>query len=239
MTSQLAATFGLPATASSANWGGTVQRVYDDLRQRIITIQLPPDTTLFRADLTQTYGVSQTPIREALQRLRQDGLVRIYPQSRTVVTRIDVTQIYEAHFLRVALETEVCRHLASDPDRDPATLSRAREIIDMQRTVIDDPQQIGVFQELDELFHQTLFAGVRRANLHGLVRERSGHLDRIRRLHPPQKGKIASILAGHDAIVEAIDAGHEAAAVNAIREHLSRTVDKVEDMREEFPDYFI
>ncbi|MGO8586753.1 GntR family transcriptional regulator, partial [Rhizobium ruizarguesonis] len=42
----------------------TVQRVYDDLRKRIITIQLPPDTTLSRTELTETYEVSQTPIRE-------------------------------------------------------------------------------------------------------------------------------------------------------------------------------
>ncbi|MDP9837034.1 GntR family transcriptional regulator [Rhizobium panacihumi] len=239
MNSQLAATFGLPAPGFPVAVGGTVQRVYDDLRKRIITIQLPPDTTLSRGELTETYEVSQTPIREALQLLKQEGLVRIYPQSRTVVTRIDVLQIYEAHFLRVALETEVCRRLAADPELDPAIITRARSIIKMQRAVADDPEQITIFQELDELFHQTLFAGVKRSNLHQLVRERSGHLERIRRLHLPETGKIVSILDGHQAIVEAIAARDERAAVEAIREHLSRTVAKVEDMRKEFPHYFI
>ena len=236
MTTSLAQTFGLAPSGYAAIAGSTVQRVYDDLRKRIITIQLPPDTTLARTELTETYEVSQTPIREAMQLLKQEGLVRIYPQSRTVVTRIDVPQIYEAHFLRVALETEVCRRLALEPD--PSTVMRARSIIKMQEAVADDPEQLSIFQELDELFHQTLFAGVKRGGLHQLIRERSGHLERIRRLHLPEKGKIINILAGHRAIVEAIAEGNEAAAVAAIRDHLSRTVSKVENLRAEFPHYF-
>ncbi|MGO7631940.1 FCD domain-containing protein, partial [Rhizobium ruizarguesonis] len=71
---------------------------------------------------------------------------------------------------------------------------------------------------LDELFHQTLFAGAKRSSLHQLILERSGHLERIRRLHLPEKVKIVSILDGHHAIIDAIAArvririGCEAAA---------------------------
>ncbi|MGO4137031.1 GntR family transcriptional regulator [Rhizobium brockwellii] len=241
MNSRFASTFGLTAPGFPVVAGSTVQRVYDDLRKRIVTIQLPPDTTLSRTELTETYEVSQTPIRDALQLLKHEGLVRIYPQSRTVVTRIDVLQIYEAHFLRVALETEVCRRLATDPDPDPSVITRARSIIKMQSAVADadDADQISIFQELDELFHQTLFAGAKRSSLHQLIRERSGHLERIRRLHLPEKGKIVSILDGHHAIIDAIAARNEQGAVDAIREHLSQTVAKVEDLRKEFPDYFV
>ncbi|MDP3342756.1 GntR family transcriptional regulator [Frigidibacter sp.] len=236
MNSSLAATFGLADTGHSLQGGGTVQRVYDSLRQRIITLELPPETTLSRTDLTGTYDVSQTPIREAMQRLKQDGLVRIYPQSKTVVTRIDVPQIYEAHFLRVALETEVVRRLAEGCE--PATITRARSIIKMQEAVADDPGQLAIFQELDELFHQTLFAGLGRSGLHQLVRERSGHLERVRRLHLPEAGKILTILDGHRAIIDAIAAKDPEAAIAAIRDHLSRTVARVEDLRQEYPDYF-
>lgn len=235
MNSSIAATFGLADTGQSLQ-GGTVQRVYDSLRQRIITLDLPPDATLSRTDLTGTYDVSQTPIREAMQRLKQDGLVRIYPQSKTVVTRIDVPQIYEAHFLRVALETEVVRRLAEACE--PATITRARSIIKMQEAVADDPGQLAIFQELDELFHQTLFAGLGRSGLHQLVRERSGHLERVRRLHLPEQGKILSILDGHRQIIDAIAARDAQAAIAAIRDHLGRTIARVEDLRREYPDYF-
>lgn len=237
MNTSIASTFGLVDGRSAAMPGGTVQRVYDDLRRRIITLQLPPDTTLSRGDLTQTYEVSQTPIREALQLLKQEGLVSIHPQSRTMVTRIDVPQVHEAHFLRVALETDVCRRLATEGA--PDTVTRARSIIKMQEAVADDPGQMAIFQELDELFHQTLFAGVNRSGLHQLVRERSGHLERIRRMHLPEHGKALNILSGHRAIVDGIAARDEAKAVDAIRAHLSQTVSRVEAMRLEFPHYFV
>ncbi|WP_199259077.1 GntR family transcriptional regulator [Paracoccus binzhouensis] len=236
MSTSLASTFGLADLHSQAMPGGTVQRVYEDLRRRVITLQLPPDTTLSRGELTDTYEVSQTPIREALQLLKQEGLVRIYPQSKTVVTRIDVPQVYEAHFLRVALETEVCRRLATDGA--PETVTRARSIIRMQEAVAEDPSQMAIFQELDELFHQTLFAGLNRTGLHQLVRERSGHLERIRRLHLPEQGKVKNILAGHRAIVDGIVSGDPDQAMAAIRDHLSQTVSRVEAMRQEFPHYF-
>ncbi|WP_136685365.1 GntR family transcriptional regulator [Falsirhodobacter xinxiangensis] len=227
---------GLAPMDLSPSGGGTVQRVYDSLRQRIITLELPPETTLSRTELTQTYDVSQTPIREALQRLQQDGLVRIYPQSRTLVTRIEVPQIYEAHFLRVALETEVVRGLAQYGSDDVAV--RAASIIRMQEAIADDAAQLRMFQELDELFHQTLFIGLGRIGLHQLIRARSGHLERLRRLHLPEAGKIRDILAGHHEIVRAIQDRNPDRAEAAMREHLSRTVSKVEELRREYPQFF-
>lgn len=83
-------------------------RIYDDLRQRILSLELPPGTNLLRTELAAKYQVSQTPLRDALQRLEQDGLVQIFPQSRTMVTRIDIPLIHEAYFLRTALETRGC-----------------------------------------------------------------------------------------------------------------------------------
>lgn len=59
--------------------------------------------------------------------------MRIYPQSRTVATRIDIPQIHEAHFLRMALECEAARNLALSPDH--ALMTRARSIIRMQEAL--------------------------------------------------------------------------------------------------------
>ncbi|WP_146112995.1 FCD domain-containing protein [Paracoccus yeei] len=74
--------------------------------------------------------------------------------------------------------------------------------------------------------------------MHQLVRERSGHLERGRHLHQPEQGKVLNILAGHRAIVEGIASGDEYQAVNAIRDHLSQTVARVEAPPQEFPHYF-
>src|SRR5690606_28246102 len=130
-------------------------RIHDDLRQRILSLELPPGSNLLRVELAEHYEVSVTPLRDALQLLEQDGLVEIFPQSRTQVTRIDIAKVHEAHVLRVALETEIVRRLA---EQDPAdTVSHCRSVIELQRSIADDRSQLQLFHELDEYFHVTLF----------------------------------------------------------------------------------
>lgn len=217
--------------------GGTVQRLYDSLRQRIVTLDLPPGSALSRNDLTTEYSVSQTPLREALQRLAHDGLVSIRPQSKTVVSQIDTNRLREAHFLRVALETEVMRRLALHAPE--GLVANLRSLMRMQEAIAHDDGQYRMFQELDELFHQTLFTAVGQTDLNRLVRERSGHMERVRQLHLPETGKIESILFYHTAMVDAIEAQDVDAATTSVREHLSRTLQQVEALREVHPGYFV
>ena len=228
----------MPAGMASLSGGGlsAAQRVYEHLRGRIISLQLPPNTLLSRAGLAKEYSLSQTPLREALQRLEAEGLVSIYPQSRTEVTRLVTAEIQEAHFLRTAIETEALRRLA--PACDPKILSRLKTIVTMQETLAGNPDELSSFQELDELFHQTLLAGVGHERLHDLLRSRTGHLNRLRRLDLPGPGKIARILAGHRAIVAAIEEKDSEAAQAAIREHLSQTISRLDELRAKRPDYF-
>lgn len=212
------------------------QRVYDALRQRIVSLELPPGTTLSRNDLARQYDVSLTPIREAMQRLEQDGLIRIIPQSKTVVTKIDVAQLYEAHFLRIAVEAEVARRLAEAPD--PAVLKKARAILTMQDTLVDNLDEIDLFNQLDEAYHQTLFAGVGQLNLHALLKTKAGHLARVRRLDLPAEGKIRRIMKDHWAVLNAIEAGDPQAAHEAMREHLAGTVKRIPELQRDHPGYF-
>lgn len=214
-------------------------RIYDDLRQRILSLELPPGTSLLRSELADKYEVSQTPLRDALQRLEQNGLVQVFPQSRTLVTRIDVPKIHEAHFLRVALETEVVRHLARlDAQQRARTVACARSVIEMQRAVTSETGQIRLFQELDEHFHRVLFEALDHDSLHGLIRSRSGHLDRVRRLQVHSPEKIESILAGHEAILAGVASGDEDAAMEGMRAHLRKAPNWVDEFRASHGDYF-
>lgn len=212
------------------------QRIYDDLRERIVRLELPPGTTLSRTELARRYDVSLTPIREVMQRLEHDGLIRIFPQSRTVVTKIDVAQLYEVHFLRVAVECEVARRLAESPDSVHS--KKARAILTMQETLVGNLEEIDLFNDLDEAFHQTLFAGVGQLNLHAMLKAKAGHLSRVRRLDLPKAGKMRSIMKAHWAVLEAIEAGNPLAAQAAMREHLAGSVKRIEEMHREHPDYF-
>ena len=132
--------------------------VYEEVRNRIISLSLLPETTLVRAELAESFNVSQSPVREAIMRLEQDGLVVSYPQSRTVVTKIDVARIREEHFLRVAAECEVVRQLAEA--KESAAVVKAKGIVKMQEALVGDIEQIDLFKQLDETFHAALFNGV-------------------------------------------------------------------------------
>ncbi|MGI3170864.1 GntR family transcriptional regulator [Pseudooceanicola sp. C21-150M6] len=219
----------LPRTTASS-------RIYDDLRQRILSLELPPGTNLLRAELAREYDVSQTPLRDALQRLEQDGLIKTYPQSRTLVTRIDMPMINEALFLRRALETEVVVGLSQNAP--PETIARARTVIEMQVEVAKDRSQLRRFQELDEYFHFLLFEGLRRENLHSLLRSRSGDLDRVRRLQVHSDEKLRVILKGHADVIDAIEAGKVQRAIEEIRHHTYKPADWADEYRDKFPDYF-
>lgn len=211
-------------------------RIHEDLRQRILSLELPPGTSLLRAELAQSYEVSQTPLRDALQRLEQEDLVQIFPQSRTIVTRIDVPAVSQALFLRVSLETEVMRRLAGRPD--PEVIGRARSVLALQRTVAEDLGQLRLFQELDEHFHAVLFDGLGQGDLHRLIQARSGHLDRMRRLQRHSPEKIRSILDGHQEMLDAVEAGDAPAAMAAVREHLRKPKDWIDQHRARHEAYF-
>lgn len=210
--------------------------VYDTLRQKIVSLDFPPGTPLSRNALAKEFGVSLTPLREAMQRLEEDGLIRIMPQSGTVVKRIDVTQLQETQFLRVAIETEVVRRLALDADED--TVAKARTVVQLQETLLGNTRQIEMFNELDRAFHRTLFAGVGMTNLQQMLLRRLGHLTRCQRLDLPSEGKMAEIVDHHGRILDGISAGDPTAATEAMRSHLSGTISRLDTLRAAYPEYF-
>jgi DNA-binding GntR family transcriptional regulator len=213
-------------------------QVFEHLRERIVGLDLAPGTVLSRADLAAAYGLSQTPIRDALLRLGDEGLVDIFPQHATVVSRIDVPAAREAHFLRRAIECEVAQALAS---ATPAGLvARLRAQIDVLAALsggIDGDAARHDFIAADRRFHQLMYAAAGVAELFDLVRRRSGHVDRLRLLHLPSAGKAQAILHEHAAIVDAIAAGDAALAQQAVRAHLSGTLGQVDEIRQRHGDW--
>lgn len=215
--------------------GPAATRVYSVLRARIISLELEPDTTLVRKEIAEAFGVSQSPVREAIQRLEQEGLVISYPQSRTVISKIDVDHARETQFLRIGVELEVAQTLAHLGD--PALLAPSRRLLRMQILAGDDGD-IGEFTTLDRLFHLSLFeaAGVRA--LWHMISDRSGHIDRLRRLNLPDPGKIGEVIRHHENILSAISSGQRDAVESAVRTHLSGTLAAVQKIVDQHPSYF-
>lgn len=209
-------------------------QVYERLRGQIIALALAPGVVLARNELMAQFGVSQTPIRDALLRLAEEGLVDIFPQHATVVSPIDLPAARQAHFLRRSVELEVVRSLAQREDR--SFVPRLQALIARQRGMLD-AQDLEAFAETDQSLHRQLCEAAAVPDLWALIRSRSGHLDRLRRLHLPVPGKAQSILDDHARILDAIAAGDADAAQEALRQHLSGTLAQVDEIRARFPDY--
>jgi DNA-binding GntR family transcriptional regulator len=209
-------------------------QVFERLREMIISLELVPGTVLSRIELAARFGISQTPVRDALMQLGDEGLVNIYPQHATEVSRINLTSARQAHFLRRSIELEVVRTLAGNADA--ALVAGLRASLAQQRA-LKASGDYDAFSRADQAFHQQLYAAAGVPDLWDLVRRLSGHIDRLRRLHLPARGKAAAIVRDHTAIVNAIAAGDEEAAAEALRKHLSGTLSQVEVIREKYPDY--
>lgn len=209
--------------------------VFDRLRDDIIDLVLQPGTVLSRLELQQRFGLSSTPIRDALMRLQEEGLVDIFPQHATVVSRIDVARARQAQFLRRSVEIELMHVLSEKPDK--GLITRLRSLIRQQK-VFADVGELQAFAMADQNFHAALYEAAAVHDLWHLVRRQSGHIDRLRRLNLPVAGKMREIIRAHSRIADALEAGDAAEAQHAMRDHLSRSLEFAGKLREQHPDFF-
>lgn len=211
-------------------------QVFDHLRSMIISLALKPGTVLPRVELAEYFALSLTPIRDALMRLEEEGLVDIFPQHATVVRPIDVQSARQAHFLRLAMELEIVHTLASAPQ--PGLVQNLQAMLAQQKAALER-EDFDRFVAGDQAFHRLMYQAANVESLFDLLRRTSGNLDRLRRLHVPIPGKALSILDDHHEIVAAIAAGDAARAQRCVRQHLSGTLAHLDDIRARYPEYLL
>jgi GntR family transcriptional regulator, rspAB operon transcriptional repressor len=212
------------------------QQVLESLREAIMSMQLAPGSALDRNQLAEQFGVSQTPVRDALMRLSEEGLVVVRPQHATLVSKIDVAAAREAHFLRRSLELEIVRDLATQARE--SDLDGLRTQLALQKTLAARQDYRG-FVAADKEFHRLTYVAAGMPRLWGLVQRMSGHVDRLRLLHLPTAGKTESIMRDHRAVVDAIARRDPDGAQAALRQHLSGTLASVDDIRRRHPDFLL
>ncbi|UFZ07534.1 GntR family transcriptional regulator [Bradyrhizobium ontarionense] len=190
-------------------------QVYERLLEDIVSGALPPGTPMAELDLCERLGVSRTPVREALIKLADVDLVRIYPQSGSVVAPVSREAFGEAQFIREHLEcalvAEAVRYM------DATSLRELSELIEKQMAAAT-PEE---FYAHDEAFHQTIARTSRHPHVWQVIRQTKIHFDRVRHLTLKEDaGHIPLLIAQHQEILEGLAACNEAQAVAAMRRHL-------------------
>jgi GntR family transcriptional regulator, rspAB operon transcriptional repressor len=227
------ATRSEPATRTASARDRTV----DALRRRIISLDLKPGSPLSENELSAELGISRTPVRESLILLREEGLVQIFPQRGSFVSRVDPERVAEAQFIREAIECSSLQQVGDHGEPDPAGLAALRDILDEQREA-DTEQDVERFFRLDEDFHRGLLDLSGHGSAWNAVNSAKAHLDRARRLSLVDARPIHALIDQHEAVVDAIGRGDGEGAVVALRSHLRAVFDDVERIRAGSPELF-
>ncbi|MDR3516533.1 MAG: GntR family transcriptional regulator [Azospirillaceae bacterium] len=210
--------------------------IYRHLRDEIVSMHQKPGDPIVEKQLGALFGVSRTPIREALLRLADDGLVEIFPQSGTFIARIPIAALHEAHVIRRALEEATVGYAARCAT--PIQIARLRKIVEQQRSNEATPDH-DRFHHGDEAFHAQIAETAGYPRFWTLTQQVKIQVDRCRRLTLPVPGRIDEVIGEHATIVDAIAAHAPERAVRAMTGHLDRLRLGISELRAAYPDYFI
>ncbi len=210
-------------------------RIYADLRAELVSLKRRPGDVISEAEIALAYSVSRTPVREAILKLSDEGLVEIFPQSGIFVARIPLSALPEAIIVRKALEATTARFAAGLVTASQILSLHA--ILQRQREA-DATGDRDAFHQADELFHATIADVAGYPGIWRLILQVKVHVDRFRQLTLPQKGRMTQVIAEHEVILAAIEAHDPTGAGIAMEKHLERLLGDISATQTVNPEYF-
>ena len=189
----------------------------DEIEQDIVTGHFQPGERLDEQSLADRFGVSRTPIREALMQLASTGMVELHPRRGAFVVSLGLKEIIERFEAMAALEG-MCGALAARriTDEQRAMLLAAHEECQNEaKNGASDP-----YYYANERFHQTIYEACHNTYLAEQARQLHNRLKPYRRLQLRARHRIGHSLAEHQKIVDAIMAGDSAKAEQRLRDHI-------------------
>lgn len=196
-------------------------RVYDEVRDSIISRHIKTDEQISVAQVAVELGVSRTPVLEAVKRLASEGLVEVRARRGSFVrglTEVDVREIFQ---LRQALESFAV-HNAIAAGKGKTLSAELKVQLDIMAGLVagDNFTDYKRFTAADQAFHAAIIKAQKNARIDAIYANLNIHMHIARAhlfqsLEPPHR-----VHADHTAIYKAIKAGDVAAADAAITEHL-------------------
>lgn len=212
----------------------TTRAIYAALRRDIVTLALMPGAKLSENELALRFGTSRGPVREALIRLGEDGLIEVLPQRGSFVGRLSLPDIERARFVREALEIAVVRR-AAEAGLPAEHRARAEAALAAQGEPGIDAER---FIDLDDAFHAGFAEAIGLAGVWAIIEREKTQFDRIRFLSLPAATPIDVLLAQHAAILAAVLGRDPAAGERAVRQHMAEVLKIVSDLPARHPDLF-
>lgn len=222
-------------TALTSNEPVNLQ-IYRALRQAIVNCTLLPGEAISDKEISECFGVSRQPVRDAFIKLAGAGLIQVLPQRGTFVMKISPKRVNNGRFLREAVEVAVARRAAE-------TISAERLLIlgsniEQQKLAAERNDNAG-FLALDEAFHTALAQSIDCAEAWELIEDIKAHMDRVRYLSLSDDiTPLSMLIAQHSAILEGLRQHDAAQTERAMRAHLHEINLSFGPIRDRNPDWF-
>ena len=228
---EAAATVARPAQRGATAAAG----IYRELRDDILSLRRTPGEAISEKQIAESYGVSRTPVREAVLKLADEGLIEVFPQSGTFVSRIPLAALPEAIAIRRVLEEATVRYAAERATR--SQVARLRACLEEQRERQVDGNHQG-FHQADEAFHALLAETAGYPGFWTLIQQVKVQVDRYRQLTLPVLGRMGLVIAEHEAIVDAIAEHDPDRAARALTAHFDELQLTIAEAQQTIPQYF-
>jgi len=211
------------------------EQIYEALKNGILTVQLLPGASISENTICRHFSVSRTPVRTAIIRLAEEGLIDVYPQQGSFVAPIRLSSIMESHFIRKSLEIAVMREAAKV--WSPAMSAEARMIIASQDAAVAS-KDYDLFYREDERFHRA-FSDF--ANLQGVwntIQNAKSGVGRFVRLFG-NPDRLPDVVVEHNSVIDALDAGNTDEAASRLEYHLDKIFNLVREKPEQYRPYVV
>lgn len=208
---------------SSMARGSLAYKAYRKLEEMIVTLGLEPGRILSESDLCELIGIGRTPVREALKRLADDGLVSIIARRGIQITEIDARRQLFLTEIRKPLEELVCGRAARRRNDEELKQFRALE---KEFRKAHKTGRIDEFLRADKELNGLTVRATRNPFIRRAIAPLHSASRRFWYVNAHKSGELGNTAELHLAIVEAIIAGDEQAAVEASRRHMDQVIEE-------------
>jgi DNA-binding GntR family transcriptional regulator len=200
----------------------TADGVYTAMKEMILSFELHPGARFTESEIAARFGVSRTPVREALQRLQSEHYVNIRSKQGCFVRDIDIADLTQRYQVRIELEMLslqlACLHM---PDQALEKLAAEWDPA-LQR---HGPSRPDLMLEREESFHLALAAGGGNGPLHAYIKDINQHIRIVRRLDFTSPERVASTYQEHHRIARLLLGRELKAAQRMMRQHISQSME--------------
>ncbi|MBE6654661.1 MAG: GntR family transcriptional regulator [Ruminococcaceae bacterium] len=193
------------------------EKVYNILEDQILSQKLRAGDSVTEMKLSKELGVSRTPVREALQRLDREGLIKLRPNKGAVVVGISERDLIDIYKIRTRLEGLAARIAAENADE--TLIRQLSDNIELTEFYMSKGN-IEKLKDLDSDFHDIIYGYCQSRILGKTLSELHRYIVCYRKLSLSVKGRLERSLAEHREIVEAIKKGDADGADSLMSAHV-------------------